>query len=227
MKTPINADLKKYIESEILPRYKAFDAAHQMDHVLTVINQSLQLAHTISNSSRYMNADGTKMVISTDMAYTIAAYHDTGLAESRETHHTASARIIREDKELLKWFTPEQIEVMAEAAEDHRASSKSEPRTIYGRIVAEADRAIDPVTIIRRTVQYGLSHYPELDKEGHYQRTIEHMAEKYAEGGYLKLWIPESPNAEQLAKLRDIIRNKERMLEVFEQQWEDLTGESC
>lgn len=227
MKTPINADLKKYIESEILPRYKAFDAAHQMDHVLTVINQSLQLAHTISNSSRYMNADGTKMVISTDMAYTIAAYHDTGLAESRETHHTASARIIREDKELLKWFTPEQIEVMAEAAEDHRASSKSEPRTIYGRIVAEADRAIDPVTIIRRTVQYGLSHYPELDKEGHYQRTIEHMAEKYAEGGYLKLWIPESPNAEQLAKLRDIIRNKERMLEVFEQQWENLTGESC
>lgn len=227
MKTPINADLKKYIESEILPRYKAFDAAHQMDHVLTVISQSLQLAHTISNSSRYMNADGTKMVISTDMAYTIAAYHDTGLTESRETHHTASARIIREDKELLKWFTPEQIEVMAEAAEDHRASSKSEPRTIYGRIVAEADRAIDPVTIIRRTVQYGLSHYPELDKEGHYQRTIEHMAEKYAEGGYLKLWIPESPNAEQLAKLRDIIRNKERMLEVFEQQWEDLTGESC
>lgn len=217
-----NAELQKYIEAEILPRYQSFDAAHQLDHVLMVIDQSLRLATTVSNSPRYRNADGSKTLISTDMAYAIAAYHDTGLIEGRETHHTASARIIRQDKHLLQWFTPEQIEVMADAAEDHRASSKSEPRTIYGRIVAEADRAIDPETIIRRTVQYGLYHYPELDKEGHYRRTLEHMAEKYDEGGYLKLWIPESPNAERLAQLRAIIHDKERMREVFDQQWETL-----
>lgn len=217
-----NAELQKYVESEILPRYQSFDAAHQLDHVQMVIEQSLRLATTVTNSQRYHNEDGSKMVISTDMAYTIAAYHDTGLAEGRETHHVASARIIREDKKLLQWFTPEQIEIMAEAAEDHRASSKSEPRSIYGRIVAEADRAIDPENIIRRTVQYGLSHYPELDKEGHYRRTLEHMAEKYAEGGYLKLWIPESPNAERLAQLRAIINNSDKMREVFEQQWSEL-----
>lgn len=217
-----NAELQKYVESEILPRYQSFDAAHQLDHVQMVIEQSLRLATTVTNSQRYRNEDGSKTVISTDMAYTIAAYHDTGLAEGRETHHVASARIIREDKKLLQWFTPEQIEVMAEAAEDHRASSKSEPRSIYGRIVAEADRAIDPENIIRRTVQYGLSHYPELDKEGHYRRTLEHMAEKYAEGGYLKLWIPESPNAERLAQLRAIIKDSDKMREVFEQQWSEL-----
>lgn len=217
-----NAELQKYVESEILPRYQSFDAAHQLDHVQMVIEQSLRLATTVTNSQRYHNEDGSKTVISTDMAYTIAAYHDTGLAEGRETHHVVSARIIREDKKLLQWFTPEQIEVMAEAAEDHRASSKSEPRSIYGRIVAEADRAIDPENIIRRTVQYGLSHYPELDKEGHYRRTLEHMAEKYAEGGYLKLWIPESPNAERLAQLRAIINDGDKMREVFEQQWSEL-----
>lgn len=217
-----NAELQKYVESEILPRYQSFDAAHQLDHVRMVIEQSLRLATTVTNSQRYHNEDGSKTVISTDMAYTIAAYHDTGLAEGRETHHMASARIIREDKKLLQWFTPEQIEVMAEAAEDHRASSKSEPRSIYGRIVAEADRAIDPENIIRRTVQYGLSHYPELDIEGHYRRTLEHMAEKYAEGGYLKLWIPESPNAERLAQLRAIIKDSDKMREVFEQQWSEL-----
>lgn len=217
-----NTELQKYIEKEILPRYQSFDAAHQLDHVQMVIEQSLRLATTVSNSPRYRNADGSKTVISIDMAYTIAAYHDTGLTEGRETHHIASARIIRQDKHLLQWFTPEQIEVIADAAEDHRASSKSEPRTIYGRIVAEADRAIDPETIIRRTLQYGLSHYPELDKEGHYRRTLEHMAEKYDEGGYLKLWIPESPNAGRLAQLRAIIHDKERMREVFERQWEEL-----
>lgn len=217
-----NADLQHYIEQEILPQYSRFDAAHQLDHVQMVIDQSLRLATTVSNSPRYMNADGTKTVISTNMAYTIAAYHDTGLCEGRETHHSVSARIIREDKHLLQWFTPQEIEMMADAAEDHRASSQSEPRSIYGRIVAEADRAIDPISIIRRTVQYGLAHYPELDKEGHYQRTLQHMDEKYAEGGYLKLWIPESPNGERLAQLRAIIHDAQRIREVFETQWAEL-----
>ena len=107
--------------------------------------------------------------------------------------------------------------MIAQAAEDHRASSDHEPRSIYGRIVAEADRLIVPETIIRRTIQYGLSHYPELEKEGHWQRTCEHLQEKYAEGGYLKLWIPESANAAQLARLRDIIRDKVQLRTLFEQ----------
>ena len=54
---------------------------------------------------------------------------------------------------------------MKEAVEDHRASNKHVPRSIYGKIVAEADRIIDPDITLRRTVQYGLSNYPELDKE--------------------------------------------------------------
>lgn len=217
-----NAELKKYIEAEILPRYTAFDAAHQLDHVQMVIDQSLRLATTITQSQQYYNADGSKTIIDIDMAYAIAAYHDTGLCEGRETHHLVSARILRQDKHLLQWFTPEQIEVMADAAADHRASAQSEPRTIYGRIVAEADRAIEPISIIRRTIQYGLSHYPELDREGHYRRTLEHMAEKYAEGGYLKLWIPESPNGERLAQLRAIIRDKAQIRQIFDQLWLEL-----
>lgn len=219
-----NAELRQYVEAEILPRYHNFDAAHRIDHALLVIEQSLRLATTVNNSPRYRNADGTKTRISIDMAYTIAAYHDTGLCEGRELHHQVSARIIREDANLRRWFSPEQIELMADAAEDHRASAKTEPRSIYGRIVAEADRAIDPESIIRRTVQYGLSHYPDLDKEGHYRRTLDHMAEKYAEGGYLRLWIPESPNGERLAQLRTIITDKEKMRNAFEKQWENLTG---
>lgn len=221
-RTP-NAELQKYVEAEILPRYASFDAAHRLDHVQMVIDQSLRLATTVSNSSRYMNVDGTKTIISTDMAYVIAAYHDTGLCEGRQKHHLVSGRILREDKMLLQWFTPAQIELMAQAVEDHRASSKDEPRSIYGRIVAEADRAIDPVTIIRRTVQYGLAYFPDLDKQAQYLRTLEHMHEKYDEGGYLRLWIPESPNAEHLAQLRAIIHDEQRMHEVFEEVYAALS----
>ena len=195
--------LQAYIESAIFPRYKDFDPAHRIDHALQVIAESLKLAKHYYVDER--------------MVYTIAAYHDIGLCEGREQHHLVSGRMLRADERLHEWFTDEEIETMAQAVEDHRASLDHAPRSIYGRIVAEADRLIDPMTVLLRTVQYGLSHYPELDKEEHYQRYCEHLQEKYAEGGYLKLWIPESDNAARLAELRALMADEIRKRKVFEQ----------
>ncbi len=197
-----DVDLQNYCEAEIIPRYAAFDKAHREDHVRTVIAQSLELAS---------NYD-----VDVNMVYAAAVYHDTGLSEGRETHHLVSGRIIRGDVNLRRWFSPVQIEVIAEAAEDHRASAKGEPRSIYGRILAEADRVIDTETIIRRTIQYGLSNYPELDVEGHWQRTLAHLREKYGYGGYLKLYIPESPNAGRLEELRALIASPGELRAVFD-----------
>jgi len=197
------SSLREYIETEIIPRYDSFDAAHRRDHVEYVIAQSLHLAEYYD--------------LNPDMVYTVAAFHDTGLAVDRKTHHLGSGRIVRQDRRLPEWFTQEQIETIAQAVEDHRASSEHEPRSIYGKIVAEADRQIDGPTIVRRTVQYGLYHYPELDREGHWQRTLEHIGEKYADGGYLKLWIPESPNAERLAEFRGLIKDRNALRRLFDE----------
>ena len=194
--------IRQYIELEIIPRYDNFDAAHRRDHVEYVIAQSLKLAEHYD--------------VDRDMVYVIAAYHDTGLAVDRKTHHLESGRIMRADRNLRQWFSEGQIETMARAVEDHRASSDHEPRSIYGKIVAEADRQIDPETIIRRTVQYGLSHYPELDRGGHWQRMLDHLNEKYAEGGYLRLWIPESDNAGKLKELHEIIKDRDYLESLFD-----------
>ena len=201
----INDNLTAYIEQEILPRYDHFDAAHHRDHADEVITRSLALAEHYD--------------VNINMVYAIAAYHDTGICEGRETHHLVSGRIIREDKRLREWFDENQIETMAQAAEDHRASSGHEPRSIYGKIVAEADRLILPEKVIRRTIQYGLDHYPELDKEGQYRRFREHLLEKYSDTGYLKLWLPESDNAPRLEQLRQIIRDENAMREAFERNY--------
>ena len=150
------------------------------------------------------------------MVYAIAAYHDTGLCEGRDTHHLVSGRIIREDKKLRDWFTEDQIETMAQAAEDHRASSGHEPRSIHGKIVAEADRLISPEKVIRRTIQFTQDHFPDYDKEQQYQRFREHLMEKYSDTGYLKLWLPESENAPRLEELRKIIRDEVKMREAFD-----------
>ena len=200
-------ELIAYIEREIIPRYAAFDKAHREDHARMVIERAMAM--------------GKAYAIQEEMLFTAAACHDLGLAVDRKTHHLESGRIIREDEHLRRWFTPEQIETIAQAAEDHRASATTPPRSIYGRLVAEADRMIDPGTIIRRTVQFGLSHYPELDKEGHWQRTLAHLYEKYAEDGYLHLLIPGSPNEAPLAELRAIIRDEPRLRSIFESVWKE------
>lgn len=197
----IHPELKQYIETEIIPRYDHFDKAHQRDHVMMVIQQSMELAE---------NHD-----VDADMVYAIAAFHDTGLCEGREHHHEVSARIVREDQQLAQWFNEEQINIMAEAVEDHRASSDHTPRSIYGRIVAEADRFIDPENIIRRTIQYGLDHYPELNREQQYQRMIAHLHEKYGRNGYLKLWFKESPNTARLEKLHQMIDDEQEIRRLF------------
>ena len=101
--------LKEYIEAEILPRYENYDPAHRLDHIGAVISRSAGLAQGFD--------------VDKDMVYAIAAYHDLGICEGRELHHLSSARMMREDKNLLQWFTPEQIEIMAQAVEDHRASA--------------------------------------------------------------------------------------------------------
>ena len=194
--------LKEYIESEIIPRYDNFDGAHRRDHVRSVIGQSQEL-------SRYYDVDP-------EILYAAAAYHDLGLCEGREKHHLVSGRIIREDKTLLNWFSVEEIEVIAEAAEDHRASNETPPRSIYGKIIAESDRLIDPETVIRRTVQYGFAHYPQMNREQMWERTLTHLQKKYGYGGYLKLWIPESSNACRLEELRKIIADEKRLRSMFD-----------
>lgn len=199
----IRKELQEYIEQEVIPRYAAFDGAHREDHARMVMDRALAMGKAYEE-------------VDEELLYTAAACHDLGLAVDRKTHHLESGKIIRADKRLAAWFTPEQIELIAQAAEDHRASATTPPRSIYGCLVAEADRMIEPETIIRRTVQFGFAHYPELDKEGHWQRTLEHLHEKYAEGGYLHLLIPGSPNEAPLEELRAIIRDTPRLRGIFE-----------
>ena len=190
----VNSELEAYIEKEIIPRYDHFDAGHRRDHVLMVINSSLRLAEMYG--------------LDADMVYAIAAWHDVGLVNGRERHHLDSAAMLMEDAMMRRWFTPEQLQVMHDAVEDHRASSGHEPRTIYGRVVADADHDNTALTIIRRTIQYGLEHYPEMSPEKHRERCYAHLREKYSEGGYMHFWLPESEQSPHLRELRSWMRDK-------------------
>lgn len=211
----IREDVVRYVFDEIVSRYAGFDPAHRENHALTVIEQAMNL---LDGRAAWLEGQSTEAAelwseeIDREILFTAAACHDLGLVNGRENHHTDSGIIIRNDSRLKEWFTQEQIELIAQAAEDHRASGKSAPRSIYGKIVAEADRVIDGETIILRTVQFGFTHYPDLGREGHIERAVAHLKEKYGRGGYLKLWIPWSDNATRLSDLQDTIADDDAIL---------------
>ena len=205
----VSLDLMEFVERQILPRYAAFDAAHNMEHVTRVIRRSQALA-------QQLGADP-------DMVYVTAAYHDLGLEGPRAVHHITSGKILAADARLKKWFTPAQIQLMKEAVEDHRASASKAPRSIYGKIVAEADRDLNPDTVICRTIQFGLDHYPEYDREEHWRRFQEHLDNKYSSHGYIRLWIPGSQNEQYLKQLREMITQPVMLRARFDELFDILT----
>ncbi len=202
-------DLVEFIETQILPQYTSFDKAHNLEHVTRVIRRSLDL----------VKRTGTDI----NMVYTIAAYHDLGMSGPRAVHHITGGKILAADTRLRRWFSSEQIKIMKEAVEDHRASASHAPRSIYGKIVAEADRDIVPEVVFRRTVQFGLANYPEKSREEQWERFREHMDNKYSQNGYIRLWIPGSPNEQQLKLLRDVIANPVLLKEKFNQYYDEET----
>lgn len=208
MQNQVDLTLMEFVEKQILPRYTAFGESHGLYHVTRVIKNSLELA-------RMLGAD-------INMTYTIAAYHDLGMEGPRAIHHITSGKILTADARLKKWFSPEQIKIMREAVEDHRASASHAPRSIYGKIVAEADRDIDIDTVFTRAIQYGIEHDPDKDKEWQFKRFDSHMEEKYSNNGYIKLWIPNSPNEKKLKELRDIIVNKELLRQYFDKIYDKI-----
>ena len=198
----VNLEIMQFVEQQILPRYTAFGKSHGLTHVQHVINNSLELARSLG--------------VDVNMSYVIAAYHDLGMAGPRAIHHLTGGKILATDARLRKWFSPQQIVIMKEAVEDHRASTSHTPRSIYGKIVADADRDLDPETVFTRCIEYGFEHYPELDKEEQWQRFCQHMEDKYSVHGYVKLWIPGSANEKRLKRVRDIIDNKSMLRETVE-----------
>lgn len=195
-------DLVEFVETNILPQYAEFDKAHDLSHVTRVIRRSLDLVRTTGANI--------------NMVYAIAAYHDIGMSGPRAVHHITGGRILARDARLKRWFSPEQIKIMKEAVEDHRASASHAPRSIYGKIVAEADRDLEPSTVFRRTVQYGLANYPDLDREKQWERFCEHLDNKYSVNGYIHLWIPGSDNERNLVELRELIGKPQELRRIFD-----------
>ena len=118
----VNSELQKYIENNIFPEYDKNEKAHGIEHIKYVIKRSFELV------------DENDLDVDSNIVYTVAAYHDVGHHIDSKTHEIISADIMSKDENLRKFFTEDEIKIIKEAIEDHRASAKDDPRSIYGRI---------------------------------------------------------------------------------------------
>ena len=205
----INEDLKKYIEENIFPVYSKNEPAHNIDHIKYVINRSFKFADTVPD-------------INYDMVYTIAAYHDISHHIDTKRHEIISGEIMSKDENLKKFFSKEELNVIKEAIEDHRASSDHEPRSIYGKIVSTADRNNTVESCLRRSYFYGKKLEPNFTDEELFERAYKHLNMKFGENGYAKFFFKDEEYENFLKDIRELLSDKKKFIETQRKYINDL-----
>lgn len=197
----INENLKKYIEENVFPEYSKNEPAHNIEHIKYVINRSFKFADTVPN-------------INYDMVYTIAAYHDIGHHIDPKKHEIISGEIMSKDENLKKFFSVEELKIIKEAIEDHRASSNHEPRSIYGKIVSTADRNNTVEACLRRSYSYNKKLHPEYNDEQIFEDCHFHLNDKFGENGYAKFFFKDEEYEKFLTDIRKLLADKNNFIET-------------
>lgn len=203
----IREELKKYIEENIFTSYDKNEDGHKLDHIMYVIDRSFMFASRVPD-------------VNLEIVYVIAAYHDIGHYIDAENHEKVSGEMLLKDKNLRRFFTDEEIKIMSEAVCDHRASSKNEPRSIYGKIVSSADRNVLVEIPLKRTYSYRKVHSPNSTLDEIIEESRQHLLDKFGKKGYAttKMYFEDEDYKKFLEDITVLASNEEefkrRFLEV-------------
>ena len=184
----IDSNLIQYMKQNIYPLYANVDLGHRIPHIEQVIDRSIDFMDYCNNTHL--------MRLDPNIVYTVAGYHDVGLSRvPREIHEKESARMFMDDAYMKDYFSKRDFTYAANAIEDHRASLEDEPRSIYGKIVSQADRCYDDFSdyIIRcYHFRENKSGFDTMEKIALDAR--QHLIDKFGSNGYSysKVWFPDA-----------------------------------
>ncbi len=191
----VNADLYNYLINNILSQYKLNDSGHDAEHINYVINRCFKFFEQFSD-------------IDINILFTAAVFHDIGHHVDKANHEKVSAQYFYSDIQMKKYFTDEERISIKEAIEDHRASSKTEPRSIYGKILSSADRSTDVNEFLKRTHAFTLKHQPGSTYEEIINRGFNHTKEKYGSCGYAKNYVIDEEYNKFRAEINELLKSK-------------------
>lgn len=203
----INKEIQCYIENNIFPQYLMFDKGHNINHIQNVIDRSIKYYNNLKNEYK----------LNLDMIYVIACYHDLGMKIARKNHPYHSSVLLKNDKNLKKWFSDEQLLIMADAVEDHSTSSEHSPRSIYGKIVSDADKDKDIDLIIIRGWNYTIKNNLDFTVEEHiddiYNELIRRFFSKENGGlGLVKFYLEDEESKRYIKEIKELISSKENFV---------------
>ncbi len=198
----INPKLKEYVEREIFPEYEKNDKGHDINHIVQVLKRSFALSKQLED-------------INLNMVYVIAAFHDIGHHINKEEHEIVSANMFYENEKMKEFFTEEERTIIKEAIEDHRSSLEGEPRTIYGKLIASADKTPDLKTMVTRTRAYSMKHFKEMTEDEMFEREFNHLNEKFGSEGYAKCYIKDEEYEAFLNDMKEILSDIEKYKEYY------------
>lgn len=202
----INSELLSYLEKNIFPIYDKF-LSHGKDHIDSVIEQSLLIAKDYD--------------VDINMVYTIACYHDIGLINGRQNHEIESGKFLFEDNNLKKFFNDLDIIIMKEAVEDHRGSRSLPPRSIYGKIVSDADRDTNVEILAKRQLPTSIKYYPNLKTfDEHFERCYNYIKDRANENFKFNLWTENNTMRHRMNQFEKDFKDKELTKNIYYKQYQ-------
>lgn len=210
----MNKELMKYISENIKSKYKTFDKGHNISHFNFVTKNCVNYGKLLLEKG--INVD-------LDIAYIVGAYHDIGILKGRENHALSSGEIVRKDKMLSQNYSREIIEIIAQAVEDHSSHLSYEPRNIYGKIVADADRNNTMYLVFSRPIKYALKNEPKTTKNEYLQKVYDFVNKKFGRNGYVKYWLDISDTTKEQQRIWTQLDNKELCLQYVSGLFDEIT----
>lgn len=210
----VDKNLQDFVYKYVKPHYDLTESGHNMTHIEYVVNRSLKFAKQVKDTPIDLN-----------MVYTIAMFHDTGHHIDRKTHELLSSEILLDCKGLNQFFTEEQIKIMAEAVKEHRASSKSNPSTIYGKIVSTADRNNCVEQCLFRSYTTTKRLNPTYTEKETFNACYTHLNNKFGVGGYAKFYFKDEEYENFLKEIRKLLSDKENFIKDHKKYIENLKKE--
>jgi len=174
--------------------YDTFDPAHDREHMEGVRKYAIKLAKKYCPDK-------------VEVVYVASTLHDIGLTTGkREDHEKIGYLLIKEDEYIKNNFSREDFNLILEAIEEHRAST-GKPKSIVAKIVSDADRAYSDFTMhVKRSYEYNLQRYPELDHNQVLDKVTEYIYPKFKENGSGKRLYFEESKRHMSKKEKELMR---------------------
>jgi len=195
----VRKELKDYIDREIKSKYKTFDKAHSISHFNFVTKNCIKYGKELILQGYDVDLE---------IAYVVGAYHDIGIINGREGHAISSGKFVRNDLNLLEFFDKDTVELIAQAVEDHSSHLSYEPRSIYGKIVADADRNNTMYLVFSRPIKYSLKNESQYSREELINHVYDFVNKKFGRNGYVKYWLDISYTTAEQNKVWELLDNE-------------------